>query len=149
MLIVFSGKPSTMKWIPIAALLLLGCGLERGSGYNKFLQNCNKIQIVVFNGGDSLFFDTNDSTGVQILVNQITGNSNPLKDTCTSEGYLRYLQDSTQLLQARFSAASPGCRYISYQHDGYSFSHNLSDRASNLLKTVLDQGAKNNSTGNK
>lgn len=129
-----------MKWIPMAALLLLGCGMERGSGYNKFLAPANAVQIVVFNGGDTLYFDTKDTTGVQILVDQVTGNSNPYKDTCAAEGYLRYMNDSTLLLQARFSAK--GCRYIAYQNDGYSFAHRLNERAANLLQKVVQQ-AKN------
>lgn len=133
-------KPFTMKWIPIAALLLLGCGMERGNGYNKFLDPCNKVQIVVFNGGDSLFFDTQDSTGIEILSAQVSGNPDPYKDTCAAEGYLRYLRDSTVLLEARFAASPNSCRYIAYQNDGYAFAHRLSERATNLLQKVVQQG---------
>lgn len=123
----------------MAALLLLGCGMERGNGYNKFLKPANKVQIVVFNGGDSLYFDTQDSTGIDILVAQVSGNPDPYKDTCASEGYLRYMHDSTLLLQARFAAGSKKCQYLSYQNDGYAYTHRLSERAANLLHKVVQQ----------
>lgn len=129
-----------MKWIPVAALLLLAGSCKKGDGYNKFLETCNIVQIVVYNGGDSLHFDTKDTTGVKLLANQVSGNTNTLKDTCAAEGVMRYLKDSTLLLEARFAAAD--CQYLTYTHGGYTYVHRLTERGENLLQTIMQEAKK-------
>lgn len=137
-------QPPTMKWIAAPLLLLaFACTNQTRNGYNRFLQSCNRVDILVFNGGDTLFFDTQDSTGIRILASQITGNLNNVKDTCPAQGLLRFRQDSVMLLEAVF-AVTPGkaevaCNYAAYTYDDASHVQGLSDRAKKLLGTVMQQ----------
>lgn len=130
-----------MKWIFfLAAVLLLACNGQ--NTYNEFLRPCNRVDIVVYNGGDTLYFDTEDSTGVSILTNQISG-TGAVKDTCAAQGLLRFRQDSTVLLEAPFAVSAgnnnAACNYIAYTHDDASHVQGLSARARKLLHTVVQQ----------
>lgn len=127
---------------PFAAVfLLLASACTQPNNYNKFLDTTNRVDILVYNGGDTLFFDTQDSTGIDILRSQVNGNTNDVKDTCTAMGLLRFRQDSTVLLEAPF-AVTPGksggnCNYITYAHDDDSYVQPLSERAQKLLGRVV------------
>jgi hypothetical protein len=131
-----------MKWLLTATLLLLLSCKQQRNGYNQFLANSDRVDIVVFNGGDTLFYDTKDSTGLRILKNVITGNPNVLKDTCVAQGYLRYRQGETLLFQARFAAGNDSCNHVSYADDDNSYIHPLSDRANKLLNKILKTAGK-------
>lgn len=133
-----------MRRITVVALLLAACSGSAVNEYNKFLQPCNRVNIVVFNGGDTLHFDTQDSTGIEILTGLISGdNSATLKDTCAAQGRLQYMQDSVQLFSAAFAVTpasnDEGCNYIAYADDDNRYTHVLSARAKKLLGTVLQQ----------
>lgn len=129
---------------PFAALCLLAlASCAQPNNYNRFLAASNRVDIIVFNGGDTLYFDTQDSTGIDILRSQVTGNTHDLKDTCSAQGFLRFRQDSTLLLEANF-AVTPGksdnnCNYIAYQHDDDTYVQPLSDRAKKLLGKVVNR----------
>lgn len=136
-----------MKWIAAPLLLLaIACTNQSRNGYNRFLQSCTRVDIIVYNGGDTLFFDTQDSTGIRILTNQITGNVNNVNDTCPAQGYLRFRQDSITLLQAPFAVTTgnneAACNYVAYTRDNDSYVQGLSDRAKKLLGTVMQQAEK-------
>lgn len=124
-----------------AACLLLASACTQPNNYNKFLDTTNRVDILVYNGGDTLYFDTQDSTGIALLRSQVNGNTNDVKDTCSALGLLRFRQDSTILLEAPF-AVTPGkkehnCNYITYAYDGDSYVQPLSERAQNLLGRVV------------
>lgn len=129
----------------VTALLLFAC-TQPENKYNEFLRACNRVDIVVYNGGDTLFFNTQDSTGIAILQSQISGNQNNVKDTCAALGLLRFHQDSTTLLEAPFAVSAgkndANCNYVAYNHDDASHVQALSDRAKRLLNKVLQQAAK-------
>lgn len=131
----------------IAALFLFfffSCAKQ--NTYNRFLAPCNRVDIIVYNGGDTLFFDTQDSTGIQLLADQIDGSQNNITDTCAAQGVLRFRQDSTILLQAPFAVSAQksetSCNYITYAYNDGSYVQGLSDRAKKLLGTVMQQAGK-------
>ena len=133
-----------MKWIAVFLLLFIFACKSQNT-YNQFLQPCNRVDIVVYNGGDTLFFDTQDSTGIRILTDQVAGIDQNIKDTCTAQGRLRFRQDSTILLEAPFAVSAqnnPSCNYIAYNHDDLGHVQGLSDRAKKLLGTVMQQAGK-------
>lgn len=139
-------KPSIMKQGALVLLLLATACSNPQQHYNRFLKACNRVDIIVFNGGDTLFFDTADSTGIDILRRGISGQSQGMADTCAAQGYLRFRQDSTLLLQALF-AVTPGtsdarCNYVAYSHEEASHVEGLGERARKLLGTVMQQAAK-------
>lgn len=133
-----------MKWILVFSMLFI-FACKGQNTYNHFLLPCNRVDIVVYNGGDTLFFDTQDSTGIRILTDQVTGNDQHINDTCAAQGRLRFRQDSTILLEAPFAVSAQNnaaCNYITYNHDDMGHVQGLSDRAKKLLGTVVQQAGK-------
>lgn len=138
-------QPLAMKWTAVFLLFFL-FSCSRQNTYNRFLSACNRVDIVVYNGGDTLHFDTQDSTGIRILADQVTGNNNNIKDTCAAQGRLRFRQDSTVLLEAPFAVTAgnnnQSCNYIAYDYNDASYVQGLSERAKKLLGTVMQRSGK-------
>lgn len=134
-----------MKWILLSLIVLTACNNSQ-DGYNQFLKDCDRVDIVVYNGGDTLFFDTRDSTGIHLLAAQVSGRQNNLSDTCPAQGMLRFRQDSTVLQEGTFAVTAGkgagNCDYLAYARDGESYVQPLSERGKKLLQTVMLQAGK-------
>jgi hypothetical protein len=124
-------------FILLGALLQACSSEQQKEPFKSFLANVNKAKIVLYNGGDSLNFETADPNGLVILKRLINGNNNTAKDTCQPVGEIQYVAQDQQIMQAQFSLAEAnGCNYVRYVHNNQQYQHKLTSRAENILKQV-------------
>jgi hypothetical protein len=134
-----------MRPVVFGLLLLFfqSCESRQPEPFASMLKSCDQVDIVLYNGGDTLTYNTKDSTGVKIFVQAISGGTKPPAEACAPVGELRYKSKEQPLMTARFatpeSSGKQGCNFVTYGAGGVTYQHLLTDRAHNLLKQLHDQ----------
>ncbi|MEI6949173.1 hypothetical protein V9K67_18460 [Paraflavisolibacter sp. H34] len=124
----------------LAALLFQACESSQPEPFASLLKPCDQVDIVLYNGGDTLTFNTKDTTGVEIFVKLIHGGTKSAADGCSPTGELRYLAQGHPLLTAPFAApegsGKKDCNFVTYEAGQVKYRHPLTERAHNILKQV-------------
>lgn len=104
------------------------------------LEQCNEVNISFYNGGDTLHFHTKDPAGVAILKNLIEENNQSIKNPCPAMGMLTYSANGQPVYTAEFAVSENNkearCNYVRYLQQPVVYTHQLSDRAHNLLQEI-------------
>ena len=112
---------------------------QQSEPFKTMLTDCDEVNINFYNGGDTIKFDTNDSLGVKVLSESVSGNAETIKDTCQPAGQLFYRANGDTLFRAEFAVsnvATDQCDYISYTHQGKTYKNKLHDKAHQLLTQI-------------
>ena len=80
-------------------------GTQQSEPFKTMLANSDEVNINFYNGGDTIKFDTNDSLGVKVLSESVSGNAETIKDTCQPAGQLFYRAKGDTLFRAEFADA--------------------------------------------
>jgi hypothetical protein len=95
------------------------------------------VNINFYNGGDSIHFQTEDSLGIRVLTQSVSGNTEPTNDTCKTAGEVFYRANGDTLFRAEFAVLPASdkkvCDYIIYNYQGKSYKNKLNDKAYQLL----------------
>jgi hypothetical protein len=131
--------------LPVLMLLLQSCQSDtQKEPFKTLLKDCDQVDIVYYNGGDSLFFNTRDSAGVKILTHSISGDK--ITQACPPTGELRYKVKDQTVLTAQFSTTKSSnkekCDVVSYQLNAVPYTDPLPEKAVILLNEVYKQGQK-------
>ncbi len=105
----------------------------------SLLKNCDEVNIKFYNGGDSVNFDTQDSLGIMVLSQSISGSSATINDTCKPVGEVFYRANGDTLFRAEFAVVpdnTKNCDYITYNYQGKSYKNRLHDKALQLLTQI-------------
>src|SRR5215217_979439 len=105
---------------------------EQKEPFKSMLKNCDEVIINFYNGGDTIHFQTKDSLGIKYLVQNITGSTQTISDTCSPVGNLYYrAHGSDTLLKAEFAvlpaANRNDCGYVSYNYQNTAYKNKLSE----------------------
>jgi hypothetical protein len=114
-------------------------GAEQSEPFKTMLANCDAVNINFYNEGDTIKFDTNDSLGVKVLSESISGNAETINDTCHPAGQLFYRGKGDTLFRAEFAVsnvATDQCDYITYTHQGKTYKNKLHHKAHQLLAQI-------------
>src|SRR5687768_11978972 len=114
-------------------------GTQQSEPFKTMLANCDEVNINFYNGGDTIKFDTNDSLGVKVLGESVSGNTQTIKDACQPAGQLFYRANGDTLFRAEFAVsnvATDQCDYITYTHQGKTYKNKLHDKAHQLLTQI-------------
>jgi hypothetical protein len=134
-----------MRFHPGFILLLLlisACTAKntRKEPFVSLLKPCTEVTMVLYNGGEPLNFKTTDSSGLKILTEMITGETEHVKDTCLPAGEMYYLNQTDSILKVQFAARQEGnrevCNYVAYVLNGTSYKHKLSEKGKLLLSQL-------------
>jgi len=111
--------------------------------FASLLKNCDEVNIKFYNGGDSVNFDTEDSLGIKVLSESVSGNEATINDTCQPAGEVFYRAKGDTLFRAEF-AVLPGsnnknCDYITYNYQGKVYKNRLHDKAYQLLTQIYPE----------
>lgn len=125
----------------ILSLFLVSCsGDQQKEPFATLFKNCDQVNIVFYNHGDSLHFETKDANGIKIFSQLISGDKSTVKDTCAAVGDLVYLFKGQTFYTAHFALdstkTSAKCNYVTYNYQNVAYKHRLTDRAENLLRQV-------------
>lgn len=128
-------------FILVGIIFLQSCSSEtQKEPFASMVKPCDQVNIVLYNGGDSLFFETKDSNGIEILTQLLSGKTESLKDTCSVVGEFRYLTNKNTFYTAPFALDSlknsATCNYVSYSFGNQQYKHRLTERAENLLRQM-------------
>ena len=106
--------------------------------FASLFKNCDQVNIIFYNNGDSLHFETKDVNGIKILTQLISGKKETIGDTCSAKGDLVYLSKGQPFYTAQFAlntaSNAVGCNYASYNYQNTAYKHRLTERAENILK---------------
>lgn len=106
--------------------------------FASLFKPCDQVNIVFYNNGDSLRFETKDVNGIKILTQLISGNKETLADTCGAKGDLIYLSKGQSFYTTQFAfyttKGKTSCNYVMYNYQNTSYKHRLTERAENLLR---------------
>jgi len=114
-------------------------GTQQSEPFKTMLANSDEVNINFYNGGDTIKFDTNDSLGVKVLSESVSGNAETIKDACQPAGQLFYRANGDTLFRAEFAVsnvATDQCDYITYTHQGKTYKNKLHDKAHQLLTQI-------------
>ena len=114
-------------------------GTQQSEPFKTMLANCDEVNINFYNGGDTIKFDTNDSLGVKVLSESVSGNAETIKDACQPAGQLFYRAKGDTIFRAEFAVsnvATDQCDYITYTHQGKAYKNKLHDKAYQLLTQI-------------
>ena len=123
----------------IPAILIYSCNNanEQKEPFKSLLKNCNEVNINFYNGGDSIHFQTEDSLGIRVLTQSVSGNAETINDTCRTAGEVIYRANNDTLFRAEFAVLPASdkktCDYITYNYQGKSYKNRLNDKAYQLL----------------
>lgn len=108
--------------------------------FASLLKNCDEVNIKFYNGGDSVNFDTQDSLGIKVLSESVTGNETTINDSCQPAGEVFYRANGDTLFRAEFAVLPDSnentCDYISYSYQGKSYKNRLHSKAYQLLTQI-------------
>ena len=108
--------------------------------FASLLKNCDEVNIKFYNGGDSIIFDTQDSLGIKVLSESVSGNEASIKDSCQPAGEVFYRAKGDTLFRAEFAVLpntnDKNCDYITYSYQGKSYKNRLHDKAYQLLTQI-------------
>ena len=108
--------------------------------FASLLKNCDEVNINFYNGGDSVKFDTEDSLGIRVLSQSVSGNIETVNDTCKPVGQVFYRAKGDTLFRAEFAVVpnsdNKNCDYITYNYQGKSYKNRLHDKAYQLLTQI-------------
>ena len=111
--------------------------------FNSLLKNCNAVNVVLYNNGDTVDYETKDTAGIRILVQSVTGANEEIPAVCQPLGEIRYKSNDSTIFNARFStidsSKNDNCDFITYDYQSASYKHKLSRKAVMLLSTVRKQ----------
>lgn len=110
---------------------------EQKEPFRSLLQNCDTVNFNFYNAGDTIHFNTGDSLGIKYLTQAISGDAEPVKDTCKPVGELYYRAKGDTLLRAEF-AVMPAkkredCAYVIYTYQNQSYKNRLPEKIYQLL----------------
>ena len=112
-------------------------GSQQQEPFKSMLANCDEVNINFYNGGDSVKFDTQDSLGIKVLTQSVTGDTKTINDGCKPSGRVYYRAKGDTLFQAEFAVmpndSKKECDYIVYHYQGKSYKNRLHDKAYQLL----------------
>lgn len=114
-------------------------GTQQSEPFKTILATCDAVNINFYNGGDTIKFDTNDSLGVKVLSESVSGNTGTVEDTCQPAGQLFYRGKGDTLFIAEFAVsnvATDKCDYITYTHQGKTYKNKLHHKAHQLLAQI-------------
>ena len=114
-------------------------GTQQSEPFKTMLANCDEVNIIFYNDGDTIKFDTNDSLGVKVLSESVSGNTETIKDACPPAGQLFYRANGDTLFRAEFAVSNVStdqCDYISYTHQGKIYKNKLHHKAHQLLTQI-------------
>ncbi len=113
---------------------------QQSEPFKSMLEKCDEVNINFYNGGDSIKFDTQDSLGIHVLSQSVSGNTANVNDGCPPAGQLYYRANGDTLFRAEFAVlpndSKKECNYISYTHEGKSYKNRLHDKAYQLLTQI-------------
>ena len=108
--------------------------------FASLLKNCDEVNIKFYNGGDSVKFDTQDSLGIKVLSESVSGNTATMNDTCQPAGEVFYRAKGDTLFRAEFAVLpntdNKDCDYIAYTYQGKSYKNRLHHKAYQLLTQI-------------
>ena len=108
--------------------------------FASLLKNCDEVNIKFYNGGDSINFDTQDSLGIKVLSESVSGNETTISDSCQPAGEVFYRANGDTLFRAEFAVLpesnNKNCDYITYSYQGKSYKNRLHDKAYQLLTQI-------------
>jgi hypothetical protein len=133
-----------MRLIFCFIIITMACscnsGTEQQEPFKSLLKNCDEVNINFYNGGDSVHFQTEDSLGIRVLTQSVTGNTETINDTCKTAGEVIYRAKKDTLFKAEFAvlpaADKKSCDYITYNYQGKSYKNRLNDKAYQLLSQM-------------
>lgn len=123
-------------------ILIYACSDEspQKEPFVSLLKNCDEVNIKFYNGGDSIAFDTQDSLGIKVLSESVSGNTKTINDTCKPAGEVFYRAKGDTLFRAEFAVLpntdKTNCDYISYSYQGQSYKNRLHNKAYQLLTQI-------------
>lgn len=132
-------------YLILAVSLLYSCDLGNTpkEPFQSLLANCNQVKIIFFNKGDTLHFETKDSTGIHILTHLSEEHTKEATSDCPVTGELRYFNENDTLLTAQFSTEASGsrqdCNHVTYYLSPEYYTHQMNDRAIKLLNEIFRQ----------
>lgn len=113
---------------------------EQKEPFASLLKNCDAVNINFYNAGDSVKFDTEDSLGIKVLSQSVSGDEQTINDTCKPAGQIFYRAKGDTIFRAEFAVASntdnKNCDYITYSYQGKSYKNRLHDKAYQLLTQI-------------
>jgi len=108
--------------------------------FASLLKNCDQVNIKFYNRGDSISFDTEDSLGIKVLSQSVSGNEQTINDTCKPAGQIFYRAKGDTIFRAEFAVPpntdNKNCDYITYNFQGKSYKNRLHDNAYQLLTQI-------------
>lgn len=110
------------------------------------IKGTDRIDIVFYNNGDSLNFQTKDPKGFEILIGQISGKKSDSKNNCNTIGELRYFVKEQLVYTAGFAIDTAnkngGCNFVSYDWQNNKYKHALTERGENMLQKIYASAKK-------
>jgi hypothetical protein len=127
--------------LPALLLLLQACTNtnQQKEPFKSLLAGCDSIDIVFYDGGDSMHYNTKDSLGLVRLSETITGKSEMVSDTCRLNGELRYFKQAQLVFTSQFAEDSSikNCNYVTYRYNGAVYKHRPTERVKKLLSGMV------------
>ncbi len=123
-------------------LIIQACNNEsrQNEPFISLLKNCDEVNIKFYNGGDSVKFDTQDSLGIEVLSESVSGNTETINDSCKPAGEVFYRANGDTLFRAEFAVLpntdKKNCDYIAYTYQGKTYKNRLHDKAYQLLTQI-------------
>ena len=120
-------------------LFLQSCSSDKQKEpFASLFKNCDQVNIVFYNHGDSLHFETKDANGVKIFTHLVSGNKEAVRDTCGANGDLIYLAKGQPFYTVQFALNATNsvakCNYVQYNYQNTAYKHRLTEDAENILK---------------
>jgi hypothetical protein len=124
-------------FIPVTLIYSCNTATEQQEPFKSLLKNCDEVNINFYNGGDSIHFQTEDSLGIRVLTQSVSGNTEAINDSCKTAGEIIYRAKNDTLFRAEFAVVPASdkktCDYITYNYQGKSYKNRLNDKAYQLL----------------
>ena len=114
---------------------------DKIGSFKSLLQNCDLVDIIYYNGTDTLIYHASDTSEIQVLTKLISVTNETIGDSCKPSGQLQYKKAGQTIIIAEFSTSnsndSVSCDYITYslRHDNYK--HRLTYNAGMFIDEVL------------
>ncbi len=126
--------------LTLAAAVSCNTTATQKEPFKTMLKGCNQVDIVFYNKGDTINYQTKDSAGIAILANSVLGINESVTNMCAPVGELRFKVHGQDTLTAQFATSHTKeknkCSYITYALNGNKYLQKLTERADRVLNEI-------------